>query len=242
MAHTRIRHVFVALILLAAGSPVNARAQTVVAGAAAVYHLPVGTLADRFQGATGIMVYAGRQVGSDWTWIGKAEYVELNKLNTGKLLKQVNVQIGRTVRQQTFPLPRLTMNLKALSLMAEAQYSVIQAPFLETHLNFGFGFTNWKHVRGAYYDSLFADTSTTGSPRLINVATLAVPEITQMEWSGTINLGIEATFRILPPVSVTVGAEYKLMIGELWQTLALDLENVSGMQSIGIRAGLRVEL
>jgi hypothetical protein len=44
------------------------------------------------------------------------------------------------------------------------------------------------------------------------------------------------------PVTVWAGARFKLIAGELWPSLDLDLENVSAFQMIDVRLGLRVDL
>jgi hypothetical protein len=40
---------------------------------------------------------------------------------------------------------------------------------------------------------------------------------------------------------LNAGARYKLIIGELWPTVALDLESVSTFQMLDLRAGLSID-
>ena len=109
---------------------------------------------------------------------------------------------------------------------------------LETNVHVGFGFYNWENSRGKYNDSLFVRSVVSGN--LIKVADLAVPENRQTDWSGTLNLGCELNVKMINPVWLTLGADYKLIIGELWPSLDLDLENVSGMQFVSFRGGVRI--
>ena len=210
-----------------------------VAGAAAVYNLPIGTLHDRYNGAVGGMVYAGGEVSAQWLWTGKFEYFELTSLNTDALQKNVTLGTGTTMERYKVPLPKLTMKLTAASLTAEAQLSLLRTSEFQSHAVLGFGFVIWVHTRGAYYDSLFVDSAATG--HLVKVADLAVPTNRQEDWSGTLNLGLDAAVKLIDPVWLVAGIDYKLIVGELWQTLDLDLENVAGMQFVSFRVGLRAE-
>jgi hypothetical protein len=110
---------------------------------------------------------------------------------------------------------------------------------VQSHAVIGFGFVNWVHTRGAYYDSLFVDSASTG--HLVKAADLAVPANRQGDWSGTVNLGLDVAVKMVDPLWLVAGVDYKLIVGELWQTLDLDLENVAGMQFVAIRVGLRAE-
>jgi hypothetical protein len=230
----RFHAVLFLLILLAAGA--SAQSGTFIAGGGAVYQFPIGSLADRFHGAAGGMIYAGQQVDADWTWIGRLEYVELTELNTDKLTKRVTRQeIGGSI-VYTFPMPKLSMSLKAAGLTAVGKYNVFRESFIESDVQIGFGFTNWTFQRGVYRDSLFVDSSGTK----LRVLDLAVPANTQSDWSGTLIAGVNADLRIVEPVWLSVGVNYTLIIGELWQALALDMENISGMQFLSVRSGLHV--
>ncbi|MCX6137740.1 MAG: hypothetical protein NTV54_09630 [Ignavibacteriales bacterium] len=219
---------------------VQAQTPATIVGAGTVYQLPLGTLHSRFLGSFGGMVYAGAEVSPRWTWLGKFEYVEFSSLNTSALMKTATLGQGTDAQKYKVPLPKLTMNFKTTSLTAEAQLNLFRGASVQSNAVFGFGFTNWVYTRGAYNDSLFVDSAATG--RMIKVAGLAVPANRQEDWSGTFNLGLDVSVKIVDPVWFFVGADYKLIVGELWQTLDLDLENVAGMQFFSIRAGLRAEL
>ena len=211
---------------------------TMVAGAGAVYNLPVGSLHYRFNGSVGGMVFVGKEINVNWTWIGKVEYFELADLNESKLTKTLSIQEGGTAQRYQVPLNKLSMKLKAAGFTAEAILNLMRISSIETNAHVGFGFYNWNNFRSKYNDSLFVRSVISGS--LIKVANLAVPENRQTDWSGTLNLGCDLNVKAVDPVWITFGVDYKLIIGELWQTLDLDLENVSGMQLISFRAGVRI--
>ncbi len=217
-----------------------AQQQSTIVGAAVVYELPIGSLHDRFLGAAGGMVFAGAEMSSKLTWIGKIQYTEFSTMNSDALKKSVTLGQGIGAQKVILPLPKLTMDLKTTSVTAEAQMSLFRSEFADVNGVAGFGFTNWVNTRGAYNDSLFVNDAVTGLPT--KVAALAVPAIRQEDWSGTVNLGVELTAKIIDPLWFTFGADYKLIVGELWQTLDLDLENVAGMQFVSIRAGVKAKL
>ncbi len=212
----------------------------VIIGANVVFDLPVGTLGDHFKGAAGGMIYAGKQISESWTWVGKFEYFELSDLNSSKLYKTIELQNNGTQQKYKFPLTKLRMKLKAAGLTAEARLNIIRSSLIETNLTLGFGFYYWENNRQPYSDSLFADTSGTGQKILLNA--LVVPGNTQTDWSGGVNLGFDFSIKIIEPVWINIGADYKLIVGEIWPALALDLENVSGMQFFSFRAGLKINL
>lgn len=226
------------LVALIGAFPARAQDRAVVAGLGAMYTVPVGSLHSRFEAAPGGMVFLGKQISADWTWIGKCEYFELTKLNAGTLVKTANIQEDGTTRQYQAPLSKLSMRLKAVAFTAEAQLNLLRLSSLETSIHAGFGFTYWDNFRGMYYDSLFVQSASSGST--IKIANLAVPENRQSDWSGCLNLGCDLHVNLVDPVWVTVGADYKLIVGELWQALDLDLESVSGMQCLSFRAGIGV--
>ncbi len=218
----------------------SAQEHATVIGAGAVYELPLGTLHDRFLATNAGMVYAGAEITPHLTWIGKFEYAEFGTVNSSMLKKTVSVVQGTSAQQYKLPLPKLTMNLKTASVTAEAHMNILGFDGLESNGVIGFGFTNWVNTRSQYYDSLYVTNAATGTP--VKAAVLAVPSNRQEDWSGTFNLGIELSGKIADPVWFTVGADYKMIVGELWQALDLDLENVAGMQFISIRAGLKAKL
>ena len=219
---------------------VSAQEHATVIGAGAAYELPLGTLHDRFLASNGGMVYAGVEITPRLTWIGKFEYAEFGTMNSSMLKKTVTVVQGTSAQQYKLPLPKLTMNLKTAAVTAEAHLSILGTDGLESNGVIGFGFTNWVNTRSQYYDSLYVSDAATGTP--VKAAVLAVPANRQEDWNGTFNLGIELSAKVIDPVWFTLGADYKMIVGELWQTLDLDLENVAGMQFISIRAGLKAKL
>ena len=206
-------------------------------GASANYNVPVGMLSNRLEAAPGFLIYAGKQISSDWTWIGKIEYFKLTDVNKNQMKKFVKSDVLGTIKTFEFPLPKIKMDLTVAGLTAEAKYNFFRTDLIDANLNLGFGFFYWEHFRSDYKDSLFVDS--TGAGNLILVESLNVPSLKQKDWSGGVNFGLDVNFNIYSPISLNLSANYKLIIAELWPTLALNLENVSGLQFLDLRAGIK---
>jgi hypothetical protein len=211
-----------------------------IIGAGGNYNMPVGTLADRMKGNIGGWLYAGKQVSDDWTWVGKFEYFKLDEVNEDKMYKIIETNINGSAQQLSFPLTGIEMELTVAGFTAEAKYKLFKTDLFETDLNLGFGFYYWNYDRGSYSDSLFADT--TGSGDLVIIDIINVPALNQKDWSGGLNAGLDFNINIFEPVWLNLSANYKLIIAELWPTLDLNMENVSGLQFFDFRAGINLRL
>lgn len=211
-----------------------------IAGATPVYNLPVGTLADRLNGDIGFMFYAGKQISDSWMWIGKFEYFKLSDVNSDQQFVTIQSDVLGNLEEYRFELSNLQMELTVAGFTAEAKYNVFTTDILNVDVNLGFGFYYWEHFRESYNDSLFVDT--TGQGDLVLIETIEVPSLTQNDWSGGINIGTDFNFLIFDPIFINLSANYKIIVGELWPTLSLNLENVSGLQFLDFRAGLRLVL
>lgn len=203
------------------------------------YILPTGPLADRFNGTFGGSFLIGKQVSDNWTWLGKFEYFKLTDLNEDKLVRKVNYDYNNLTQTAEIPLSKLDMELIVAGLSVEARMKIISTNYFESDLNLGFGFLYWENKRGGYFDSLFVAPNDSTQ---ILVDVLQVPSQSQMDWSGAINFGLNLSIKLFEPVWFSTSANYKLIIGELWPALSLDIENVSGMQLFDFRTGFQIRL
>jgi hypothetical protein len=236
----KFKYFFIAVLTFLCFNDILAQSKSFIIGADANYNLPLGTLSERLKGAFGGIVYAGKKVSDSWTWTGKLEYFKLTKVNKDKRFKTIEAEIGGEISSYTFPLPNLKMDLTVAGLLAEAKYNLLKTEIFTTDVNIGFGFYFWEHFRSSYFDSLKVDTS--GSGNFVLVEELKVPSLRQKDWSGGINLGVDFNVLLFDPLWMNLSGNYKLIIGELWPTLELNLENVSGLQFIDFRAGIRLNL
>ena len=236
-----MKKVLFSLIFISLFSQISySQSEMWIVGANSTYNIPLGNLANRMEANLGGIIYAGKKLNSGWTWVGKFEYLKLNKVNKDKMFKFVKSDVDGTPEDYKFDLPYLKMDLTVAGLSAEARYNLLTTSFIEANLNFGFGFYYWEHFRSGYQDSLFITSAGNNNPLLVEY--LDVPPLRQKDWSGGINLGADINILIFDPVSLNFGFNYKIIIGELWPTLSLNLENVSGMQFFDVRAGFHVKL
>ena len=211
-----------------------------VIGANTNYNFPIAGFADRMEGNFGGLIYAGKQVSENWTWLGKLEYFKLSDVNKDQMFKIIKAEVNNTLNDYRFELPLLEMEFTTAGLSVEARYSVLKSVFIEADLNFGFGFYYWEYSRTGYSDSLTIDTTGNGDLQLVEF--LEVPPFFQKDWSGGISIGTDFNIKLFDPLTLNFGVNYKLIIAELWPALSLNLENVSGLQFLDLRAGFRVKL
>jgi hypothetical protein len=220
-----------AALLLISAKGIFAQDEAFIAGASGAMYVPIGTLADRYKTTVGGSFYFGREVSESWSWVGKFEYFKFNKLNGDNLYKQKYVMIkGAEILLP--PLNDLKMDFECFGLSANAGYKVFANDLIQTDLELGFGVYRWYNKRSEFNAKI--DTSGTGKTYNLNV-----PANDEEDWSAGLNLGLGVSVQVYKPVSLYVSANYKMIIGELWPALALDLENVSSLQIIELKAGVR---
>jgi len=209
-------------------------------GANANYLIPIGSFSNRFENSVGTTIYFGKKISTDFSWVGKLDYMKFDKLNNEKLSKKVSAEINDVKLFYNIPLEKLEMEFEAIGLLAEAKWGLVNSSFGEISLAIGFGFYQWESFRSSYIDTISVIPSEGDSP--IVIKEFNVPENNQKDWSGGINLGLAADINIIGPLQFNIGGYYKIIIGELWPALSLDIENVSGIQMLNISAGLKYSL
>ncbi len=233
-----LKKVYILIVVaLVSAFTVSGQEMKFVAGVNGSAILPAGILSQRFEPAIGYSVYFGKQINERWTWTGNLLYYKFDKMREENLKKMIQAEINGVTNDYSIPLPGLEMEMEIAGLMAEAKMNVFRTGYMETDLNFGFGFLYWEHQRGEYYDSLYVTPPEGGDPVLVDE--LEVPGRTQTDWSGAFNIGAEINFPMIEMLALNLSANYKLVVGEIWPTLSLGLENVSGFQMFDLRAGLQ---
>lgn len=208
-----------------------------VGGANISSYIPFGSLSSRFEHTFGGSFFFGKQVSEKWTWFGKVEYFKFDKLNEEKLVVKRDVLIGSQVQNFTIPLNQLKMSMEIFGVSANADLNVLRTKIFEGNVNFGFGIFWWRNFRETFDDSLFIKDDNGND---VFADYIKVPELTQGEWSGGFNAGANVAVMVIDPVWITFGANYKVIVGELWATLALEMENVSTFQMFDTRVGIKV--
>jgi hypothetical protein len=116
----------------------------------------------------------------------------------------------------------LDLNLKMYAARLDWRYDPFKnRRHVKPFLTWDIGLYRWYADRGAY-DLTDPETG----------STIYVPSRNQRDWSWGGGIGAGAEFSIMKHFGVAVSMKYRIIIGELWPALALDLENVSGFQMI----------
>lgn len=219
-----------------------AQSRRVVFGAEGAYYKPIGTLNDRFEPTKGGAFYLGLVTSEKWTWLGKAEYLKFDKINPDRLSLNRTVTIDGTDREVSFPMEKLKMRLEIAGLSLDTKYNLIRTEYFETNIDAGFGFYRWIFHRDGL-DSLSAQvTSKSGNNQNVYYSMQKALAISQLDWSGGFNAGLEVVITPFYPVALSFSATYKNIVGELYPSLELDMENISTFQMFDLKAGLRIKL
>ncbi len=200
--------------------------------------VPLGSLSNRVSaGWSGGVLF--QPAGDDEPhWGARLEMLTFTKENTKALVLRRKKEVSGVDRVFELPLTGLDVNVQAVGVLAIGTVPVFRSDLIEADGSFGFGFYRWASLRGAFKGTLVADSAGTSVP----LAILNVPENRQQEWSGGFEVGSDIRIRAFEPLWLSLGLRYKLIIGELWPALALDMENVSGMQMVDVRIGLHARL
>jgi hypothetical protein len=221
------------LLLLLPAAALHAQEYGVAAHVSAL--LPVGGMADRFKPAAGGGLSFTLHRGSP-EWSGSIEYFRFGTPADRSITRTVTDSSSGVEQAVVFPLDELDMTFEAWGASATASWGLFTLGPVDARLSLTLGFYRWSFVRAAYTDSLYADVG--GTTVLADV--LNVPESSQGEWSGGFAVGLDVVVPLFEPVYLSAGARYRTLIAELWPTLALELESVSTIQMVDLRAGLEV--
>ena len=236
----RLLILLLVLFLLLLPGALRAQSSSWDFGVAADYVIPIGGLADRFLPTLGGSLRIGIPTGTSARWSALVEYAKFDRLNNDALVIRRTVDVGGGERTFGFPIEGLDMKQEWIGVSADVRFQIVDAEFLRAHLGLSFGMFRWLGSRGAYSDSLFVDTTGAGTQDLI--AVVKVPGLSQQDWSGGFSAGVDVEVPVVSPVTLWAGARYKLIAGELWPSLDLNLENVSAFQMIDVKIGLRIDL
>jgi len=209
-------------------------------GAEANYSIPIASFSDRFENSVGATIYIGKIMGPNFSWLGKIDYIKFDNINSEALNKKVSSEINEVETVFDIPLNNLGMEFETFGVSVEACVNLLRTDFNELSFSVGFGFYHWENYRASYIDTITFVSEASTTPIVIHE--FDVPKNKQDGWSGALNFGLETNFNIIGPVQLSFASHYKIIIDELWPTLALDIESVSGIQFMSLCAGLRYNL
>lgn len=220
----------------------DARAQIIlsptVVGVEGGIAIPLGGLSNRVKPGWSAALLLQPASDDKPRWGARLEMLSFTEENRDALVLKRKKEVAGVERVFDLPLSGIDVSVQAVGLLSTGTFPVFASEFVEADAGFGFGFYRWTSVRGAFRDTLVADS--VGTP--VTLAILNVPENRQQEWSGGFELGADVRVRAFEPVWFSFGVRYKMIIGELWPALALDMENVSGLQMFDVRMGVHARL
>jgi hypothetical protein len=170
------------------------------------YIQPVGSLNGWFAGTPrSLALSIGHNDGSAWQYQWRLEAKRFSEENRDKLVHK-----------------NLGLALDLFGAGMESQYQLSQwGQFLRPYVLVDIALYRWFSERAAL------DISDPENGSVINV-----PGRNQKDWSWALGAGFGIHFYPIKPLSLSLNLRYRLVIGELWPALALELENVSGFQML----------
>lgn len=225
-------------LLLCCLSISTAQSSGFIVSADGIGIVPVGELSKRFKQTIGITFSARESHYNNPRWGGFIEYAKLDDENREKLFIKRKDTLNGIARDLTLPLGAFNMEFEYFGLGVTANYSIISSTLFDLNGRISFGIYNWRFSREAYFDTIKVDTGSV-SPVFKTIDIIRVPSSMQRDWSGGIDVGLETDIVAFSPFIVSAGVRYKVLLTELWPALALDMENVSGLQTAHFTVGLK---
>ena len=178
------------------------------------YSMPAGGLKDWFKPAANFALSAGLPTDSDWMYEGLIEYSKYDQENLSGYPKRV-----------------LKLSLEHIGFLFKATYSFSRAGMIRPQLYVAVGPHYWKGIRG----EIAADSS-------LNIPYIKARVLEEWNWAFKTGIGLEIA--LLPYASLEVAFSYRFIVGDLWPTLQqhIELEGVSGFQTLNISSGIRIYL
>ncbi|MGC8654809.1 MAG: outer membrane beta-barrel protein [Candidatus Kryptoniota bacterium] len=179
------------------------------------YAQPLGSLNSFFVGAPAFALKVGQFTDQNLLWEIKLESISFTNTNKNSL--------NQLVRD-------IPLELKIYGAAAEMTYFLNTAGRLKPYVIGSAGMYRWFYNRGSHYAIGIGNSLD---------STHFLPSFKLSDWSAGFSLGSGADYEIATRLSVYADLRYQLIVGEIWQTLSLGMDNVSTMQmgtvSIGIR-------
>ncbi|MGB9773509.1 MAG: hypothetical protein ACP5JH_06635 [Bacteroidota bacterium] len=185
------------------------------------YALPVGSLNSLFVGTSAYGFKIGRYTDKNFLWELKLELMRFTESN----------------RNSLSPLVRddLSLHLDVYGASVEGTYFLgATESFVQPYITGSAGMYRWFYTRGSHY----AVAKDSAGNEVLDTAHY-LDSFKQMDWSAGFSLGAGLGANLGPNFELYSDVRYKIIVGEIWQTLALGIDNVSAMQMAILSIGLR---
>lgn len=180
------------------------------------YAQPIGTLNSFFIGTPVYGLKLGQFTDSNLLWEFKLEAMRFTKPNRNALNPLVK---------------DISLRLDIYGAAAEVTYFLMEErSWIKPYLTGSAGIYRWFYTRGSHYAiGLENSLDTTNFLQTFKL----------MDWSAGFSFGGGVNFEIVHSFAAYADLRYQIIVGELWQTLSLDMENVSSMQMVMVSLGFR---
>lgn len=199
---------------------------------------PAGELSKRFLQTYGYTISVREAHNNSPRWGGFVEYALADDENRDKLFVKRKDTLNGVARDLVFPLQQFDMTFEYVGIGVTANYNIVSSSVIDLNGRVSFGIYNWRFSREAYFDTIKVDTGSV-TPKFKTIDVIRVPSANQRDWSGGIDVGLETDIVAFSPFILSAGVRYKVILAELWPALALDMENVSGLQMAHVTVGLK---
>lgn len=208
--HLTLAILFLSMLILPATAQRTGQWGVAAGGA---YALPLGSLTNWFNPATGGAIALGQQYNENWYIEGLLEYIRFDDENLSG-----------------YAAGRLELQLELTGLLVSGRYHLARGGMLRPYVNLAAGLYYWKGVRG----EIAADSD-------VQPAVPYIPRRTLEEFNAGFRGGFGVESRLSANLSLDLLLAYRFVVGELWPTLQpnIDLEGVSGLQSVNLGVGVR---
>ena len=182
-------------------------------GAGAAISQPVGGMADWFQSTPSAGVSAGQQYKDNWFIEGVVSFSRYDRENLSG-----------------YPAGKLELLLEHYEILVSGRYALARSGMLRPYLNIAGGLVLYKGTRGAVQ----ADSSVV--PFVPPIA-----ETTRSETNWGVRSGIGIEMHLSSSLAIDILGYYRFIVADLWPTMQpnIELEGVSGLQSLNLAMGLR---
>ncbi len=182
-------------------------------GISGSYSQPIAGLSNWFRPALNWGISCGQQYNEKWFIDGLIEYSRFDRENLSG-----------------YAAGKVDLLLEHYEIQVSGRYQIAKTGRFKPYFNLAGGIYQWKGIRG----EILADATVT--PYIPHID---AKKIEETNWGFRTGIGLEV--KIVPALSLDILGYYRFIVGDLWPTLQpkIELEGVSGFQTINLAVGMR---
>ena len=213
----------------------NNYSQNIFVETSIAYVAPVGSLSERFKPAYDFAITLGREQKNKKLISFKFDYINYYKVNKNIYKLKKVYDVSGSSQTYIINIKEYDMNMKIAAGSIEWGLPLVQMNNFATYTSIGAGIYYWDFNRAPFKDSIYVSVNDSVSAF---AEFIDVPKLRQTDWNGGFNLGLKSYYYFMPSFGIMICFDYRLIIAEMWPTLKINLENVSGFQTLETKIGL----